>query len=365
VQPFLDLGPELDALRDELDAAFARTVRSRWFVLGEEVERFEAEFAAACEAAHAVGVASGTDALELALRALGVGPGDEVVTTAHTFVATALAVSATGAVPVFADVGEDGLLDPASAAEAITHRTRALLPVDLYGRCADLTALRELADRHRIALVEDAAQAHGARHAGRRAGSVSDLACFSFYPTKNLGALGDGGAVVTSDPELAARLRLLRDYGRTGKYEHAIAGRNSRLDELQAALLRVKLPHLDAWNAARRERAGQYRELLADSGIGLPPAGEGDVFHLFVVRSPARDALQEHLREAGIETLIHYPVPAHRQPVYGAARPPRPLPVTERLAGEVLSLPMYPSLSATAVARITDSVLEWTRKSQS
>jgi len=355
-QPFLDLGPELDAIRVELDAAFARVMASRSFVLGDEVEAFEAEFARYCGAAHAVGVASGTDALELVLRALGVGPGDEVVTASHTFIATALAISATGATPVFADVGDDALVVADAVAAAITDRTKVLLPVHLYGRCADMGALRAVADRHGLALIEDAAQAHGAEVGGHRAGSLGDAACFSFYPAKNLGALGDAGAVVTSDEALAARVRLLRDYGRIDRYTHVAAGRNSRLDELQAAILRAKLPHLDGWNEARRARARTLGELLIGAPVVAPAVGDGDVVHLYVVRSRERRELQAHLDRQGISTLIHYPIPVHLQPVYGDLAVGHPLPMTERLADEVLSLPMYPSLASDGMARIADAI---------
>jgi dTDP-4-amino-4,6-dideoxygalactose transaminase len=354
----VDLTVQLDALRDELDAAIHRVLASGRFILGEELAAFEAEFATYCGVDHAVGTGSGTDALELALRALGVGPGDEVITVSHTFIATPLAVTATGATPVFVDVrAEDALMDPAAAAAAVTDRTRAIVPVHLYGRMADMEAIGAIARRHGLHLLEDAAQAHGATVDGRRAGSFGDAACFSFYPTKNLGALGDGGAAVTDDPEIARRLRLLRNYGETRKYAHVIEGRNSRLDELQAAILRTKLPYVDSWNDARRRHAGEYARALEDSAVAAPaPGGPGDVVHLYVVRCDRRDELQAHLREAGIGAQVHYPVPAHAQTVYRDLARRHPLPVTEALAREVLSLPMYPELAPAQLAAVSRAV---------
>jgi dTDP-4-amino-4,6-dideoxygalactose transaminase len=299
--------------------------------------------------------------LELALRAAGVTPGDEVITVAHTFIATPLAISATGATPVFVDVCEgDGLMDPEAAAAAITSRTSAIVPVHLYGRCVPMAPLMALAERNGLRVIEDAAQAHGALTDGeRRAGTVGDAGAFSFYPTKNLGALGDAGAVVTSDAAIAERLRLLRNYGEIAKYEHAVAGRNSRLDELQAAVLRVKLPHLDAFNAARRAIARRYREEISHPALRLLDHDlDRDVLHQAVLYTQAREDLRAHLLEAGIATQIHYPIACHRQAIY-AALPAAPLPVTERLAAGVLSLPLFPELSDAQLDHICTAVNGW------
>lgn len=344
---FNDLKPQYAAIKDEIDAALRRVLGGGWYVLGPEVEAFEAEFAAYCGARYAVGVGSGTEALHLALWACNLQPGDEVVTVAHTAVPTINAISLTGARPVFVDVDPaTRTMDPAAVAAAITPRTRALLPVHLYGHPADMAPLQALAREHGLALIEDAAQAHGAEYRGTRAGRLGDLAAFSFYPTKNLGAYGDGGMVVTDDPALAERLRLLRNYGQTDRYHHQIEGLNSRLDELQAAVLRVKLRHLDAWTAARRERAARYAARLRNVAPPTEAPWAHHVYHLYVVTVPRREAVQAALAAAGIGTLVHYPIPAHLQPAYahlGVAR--GSLPVTERLADEVLSLPLYPELA--------------------
>jgi dTDP-4-amino-4,6-dideoxygalactose transaminase len=351
---FNELRSQYASIREEIDAAIARVLERGWFILGPEVEAFEAEFAAYCGARYGIGVGSGTEALHLALWACGVGPGDEVITVAHTAVPTINAISLTGARPVFVDVDPATYtMDPAAAAAAVTPRTRALLPVHLYGHPADMAPLRELAERHGLWLIEDAAQAHGARYRGARVGTLGHLAAFSFYPTKNLGAYGDGGMVVTNDATLAGRVRRLRNYGQSDRYHHEVLGLNSRLDELQAAVLRVKLRHLDAWTAARRERAARYTAAL---GRAIPPAEAPwaqHVYHLYVVRVPQRAAVQEALARAGIGTLIHYPVPAHLQRAYaflGVAR--GSLPVTERLAEEVLSLPLYPELPLAQVDEV-------------
>jgi dTDP-4-amino-4,6-dideoxygalactose transaminase len=358
--PRVDLAAQRDALGGEIEAAIDRVLASGHFILGPEVEAFEEEFAAYCGTAHCVATGSGTDSLELVLTASGVGAGSEVVTVSHTAVPTAFAVEQSGATPVFVDIERDThTIDPGRAAEAVGPATRALLPVHLYGQCADMDPLRELADRHGLLLVEDACQAHGATYRGRRAGSIGHAGCFSFYPTKNLGAYGDGGAVVTDDGELAARLRQLRTHGLTEGYVHHGPAGNSRLDEVQAAILRVKLPHLDAWNAARRRLAGIYAERLQGVPIALPTASDrGEhVFHLYVIRTPQRDRLLRHLRSNGVDAAIHYPVPAHRQPPY-AGRPVS-LPLTEAYADELLSLPMYPELGEDQVARVAALVREF------
>lgn len=347
--PLVDLKAQYRALQPDIDAAIARVIDSATFILGPEVSAFEMAFAAYCGAQHGVGVSSGTAALELVLRGLGIGPGDEVITTAHTFIATAEAISATGAAPVFADI--DPLtynLDPTAAEAAITPRTRAILPVHLYGQPADMDALAAIARRHGLKLVEDAAQAHGASYRGRRVGTLGDAACFSFYPGKNLGCYGDGGAVITNDDALAARVRKLRDHGRTSKYVHDEVGFGHRLDALQAAILSAKLPHLDAANAARRRLAGRYTRLLAGSGLVLPhePPDVQPVYHLYVVRTPRRDEVLARLHDQGIGAIVHYPLPLHLQPAYAfLGYPPGALPHAETAAAEVLSLPLYPELT--------------------
>jgi dTDP-4-amino-4,6-dideoxygalactose transaminase len=348
--PFGDLKRQTESLRGELAAAIARVLDSGWYILGREVAAFEQEFAAFCGARHAVGVANGTEAIQLAALALGIGPGDEVITVPNAGVPGVAAIVLTGARPVFVDVDEHSYnLDPARLEAAITSRTRAVMPVHLYGRTAALEPILEAARRHGLYVVEDCAQSHGARYQSNVSGTWGHVGCFSFYPTKNLGALGDGGLVITDDDGIAQRLRQLRVYGWTRKYYSEVpGGTNSRLDELQAATLRVKLAHLARWNRARQERAVWYGELLAGSAVVAPagPAPDEDhVYHLYVVRSARRDALQAHLRQQGIGTDVHYPLPTHLQPVYrslGYAK--GDFPVSERLAREVLSLPMYPEL---------------------
>jgi dTDP-4-amino-4,6-dideoxygalactose transaminase len=358
--PFNDLGRGVEELRPELDAALARVLDSGWFVLGGEGRAFEDEFAATAGAAHAVGVGSGTDAIELALRALGVGPGDEVVTQANTCVPTVSAIERAGATPVLCDVEpKAGTMDLDSLNGALGPNTRAVVPVHLYGQCADTEAIVDLCSGREIAVVEDCAQAVGAELRGRPAGTIGTLGCFSFYPTKNLAALGDGGAVVTNDAELDERLRLVRQYGQTDRYRHVTEGVNSRLDEVQAAILRTRLPHVPRWNAGRAEIADAYTEALIDSPVRplarLP--GRRHVFHLFVVEAPDRDALRAHLDEGGIGTLIHYPTPVHGHPPYRRlAEGPVRLSVSERLCDRFLSLPIYPELRDEEVARVAEAL---------
>jgi dTDP-4-amino-4,6-dideoxygalactose transaminase len=353
--PFLDLhlAEEADAVRD----AVARVIDRAWFVLGPEVESFEREFAAASGAPHAVGVGNGTDALALILRALGIGAGDEVVTTPLSAAYTALAIVMAGARPVFADIDPERLtLDPVAAEGAITGRTRALMPVHLYGQPADMPAFAALARRRNLALVEDCCQAHLATCAGQPVGTFGAAGAFSFYPTKNLGALGDGGAVVTRDAALATRVARLRNGGQTDRYHHTDIGVNSRLDELQAAVLRVRLPRLRSWTEQRRRLAARYRSLLADAPIDVPPEIDpGHVYHLFPIRTPDRAALQDRLRAAGIETLVHYPTPISRQPAF-ASLDPADCPHATRAASEVLSLPLYPGLAAEVVTTVAEAV---------
>ncbi len=345
--PFLDVGASYRELQPEIDRAVTRVLESGWFIAGAELEAFEQELAAACGVAHAIGVGNGLDALHLTLRAAGIGEGDEVIVPAHTFIATWLAVTYAGATPVPVDVDPiTANIDPGAVAAAVGPRTAAIVPVHLYGQPADMTALRATADRHGLFLLEDAAQAHGARWSGREVGGLGDAAGFSFYPGKNLGAMGDGGAITTHDASLALRLRALRNYGSTTKYVHDVAGVNSRLDELQAAILRVKLRHLPEHNARRQALARHYRVALADLvDLELPatrPEAES-VWHLFVVRHARRDALAATLREHGVATQIHYPVPCHQAGAY-AEHPAATarLPVAEDLARTVLSLPMGP-----------------------
>lgn len=342
--PFLDVGAAYKELKSEIDAAIARVLDSGWYILGPEVEAFEEEWAQYCEAKYAIGVANGLDALHLALLAMDVGPGDEVIVPSNTYIATWLAVSQCGATPVPVEPIEATYnIDPARIEEAITPRTKLILPVHLYGQPADLNPILAIARKHGLRVLEDAAQAHGARYKGRRIGAHGDTVAWSFYPGKNLGALGDGGAVTTNDPKLADRIRVLRNYGSRVKYVNEVKGFNSRLDPIQAAVLRVKLRVLDEWNARRQGIAQRYLEGLAGSGLVLPqvPDWAEPVWHLFVVRHPERDALVKRLNEAGVGTLIHYPVPPHLQAAYaemgfgvGA------FPVAERIAGEVVSLPM-------------------------
>lgn len=357
---FLDLQAATAELRAELDGAIARVLDSGWFLLGQELEAFEAEYAAFVEARHAVGVANGLEALVLSLRALGVGPGDDVVVPANTYIATWLAVSQVGATPVPVEpVPGTWNLDSARIEASLTPRTKVLLPVHLYGQPADLDPILEVARRHGLRVLEDAAQAHGARYRGRRIGGHGDLVAWSFYPGKNLGALGDGGAVTTDDPELADRLRVLRNYGSRVKYRNEVKGHNSRLDELQAAVLRVKLRHLDAWNDRRRARAQRYLQLLEDlPAVGLPqviPQAE-PVWHLFVVDVERRDAVQAALAAEGIETLIHYPQPPHLSQAYAGDRAWGAFPITEGAAATHLSLPMGPHLPMGDVDRVAEAL---------
>jgi dTDP-4-amino-4,6-dideoxygalactose transaminase len=350
--PFVDFAAHVGAMRAEVDEAVARVLDSGWFILGPEVEALERELAEAFGARVAVAVANGTEALQLALAVRGVGPGDEVVTSSLSAAFTALAIQAVGARPVFVDVDPVTLnLDPEAAARAVTTRTRALLPVHLYGHPADMDPLLALADDHRLAVIEDACQAHGALYRGRPVGTLAGeegLGALSFYPTKNLGALGDGGALLANDSGVAARLRRLRNGGQADRYRHGEPGINSRLDELQAAILRVGLRHLPRWTERRRAIALRYVEGLGDTGLDLPVEQEyaRAVQHLFVVRHPRREALAAALRERGVGTLIHYPIPLHLQPAFASLGGARgDLPVVERAAAEVLSLPLYPELT--------------------
>jgi dTDP-4-amino-4,6-dideoxygalactose transaminase len=364
--PLVDLHRQHSILRPEIDAAIARVFESSEFILGAEARAFESEFAALCGTKFAVACGNGTDALELVLWALGVKPGDEVITVAHTFAATAEAIVRAGAVPRFVDVASDTLLmDLALVERAITPRTAAIVPVHLYGSCVDMEALMALARRHGLKVVEDAAQAHGAMVGGRRAGGWGDAATFSFYPGKNLGAVGDAGAVVTDNPDVARLVSSARDHGRSDKYEHERVGRNSRMDGLQAAILRVKLRHLEGWNKRRRQLAARYRFLLEDLPEVLPvAASEGEpVYHQFVIECEERDEVRRLLDAAGIATGIHYPMPLHLQRAFvGAGGMDRgSLPVSERAAGRIMSLPMFPEMDDADVDRVVAALGEAVR----
>jgi dTDP-3-amino-3,4,6-trideoxy-alpha-D-glucose transaminase len=355
--PFIDLRPGDDA--DDIRRALERVVASGWFVLGPELDAFEAELAAASGTAHAVGVATGTDAIALLLRASGIGPGDEVIVPAITAAYTALAVTQAGAVPVVADVDPETLtLDPAACRAAVTSRTRAIVPVHLYGQAADLEGLRAIAARHALLLVEDCCQAHLATARGVPVGSTTTGGALSFYPTKNLGALGDAGAVITNDATLAARVRRLRNGGQSERYVHVVAGVNSRLDEIQAAVLRARLPRLTGWTARRRDLAARYRRGLPATTTAVHERDAGHVYHLFPVRSASRDHLRAHLLNAGIETLIHYPVPLNEQPAF-ASGCAAACPVATRAARELLSLPIHPRVSDEDVDWITETILNF------
>lgn len=358
--PFLDLKAPYIELREAIDAAIGRVVSSGWYILGEEVEAFEAEFAAYCRTSHCVGVGNGLDALHLALRAMGVGAGDEVIVPSNTYIASWLAVSQCGATPVPVEPIETTYnLDPDRIEAAITPRTKVVMPVHLYGQPVDLDPILEVAGRRGLRVLEDAAQAHGARYKARRIGGHGDAAAWSFYPGKNLGAMGDAGAVTTDDPHLADRIRVLGNYGSRTRYVNEVQGVNSRLDAIQAAILRVKLPHLDAWNARRACVAAFYRDALAGSGLLLPvaPQWADPVWHLFVVRHPRRGCLQAGLAKAGIGSLIHYPIPPHKQQAYAATGfAAEDFPLASRMADELLSLPIGPHLSTADAARVAAEV---------
>jgi dTDP-4-amino-4,6-dideoxygalactose transaminase len=357
--PFLELTSQFRAIEREVRAAIDRVLARGWYVLGEECAGFEREFAAWLGVEHGVGVNSGTDAIGLALRALGVGPGDEVITVANTCVPTAVGIVSTGATLVLADcVRKTRTIDADSVAAAITPRTRAIVPVHLYGHPCDMDPLMKLARAQGLKVVEDCAQAHGARYQGKLCGTFGDAAAFSFYPSKNLGAFGDGGAVVTRDAEVAERLRRLRNYGQADRYHHVEHGVNSRLDELQAAILRAKLPHADAWNAARRERAERYLDRLRHFDIQVPQIGWAEpCWHLFAIHSAERDDLRDRLKARGIGTEIHYPVPLHLQPCYAdLGYRDGQFPEAERSCRLVLSLPLYPELPLESVDEVAAAV---------
>jgi dTDP-4-amino-4,6-dideoxygalactose transaminase len=363
--PFLDLKAGYLELQPEIDAAIKRVLESGWYILGEEVETFEQEYAAYCEAKHCVGVANGLDALHLALLALGVGPGDEVIVPSNTYIATWLAVSQCGATPVPVEPNEATYnIDPSHIEAAITPRTKVILPVHLYGQPADMDPILAIARKHDLRVLEDGAQAHGARYKGKRIGAHGDVVAWSFYPGKNLGAYGDGGAVTTDDPEIADRIRILRNYGSRVKYVNEVRGFNSRLDTLQAAVLREKLKKLDEWNERRKVVAAEYLSALSECDVILPhvPEWAYPVWHLFVVRNPQRGQLQKKLSEAGIGTMIHYPIPPHLQGAYAElGYVAGAFPIAEQIHQEVLSLPMGPHLDKQQLQLVIDAVKEATR----
>ena len=360
--PFVDLFAIHKPLTAEFAAVFQRVLEHSSFILGPEIEEFEKAFAAYLGADHCVTASNGTTALQLVLAALKIGPGDEVITVANTFIATAEAVTAVGARPVFVDVDPISYnMDVSSVESAITPRTRAIMPVHLYGQCADMDVLLAIAKRHHLHLIEDACQAHGAEYKGRKAGTFGIAGCFSFYPGKNLGALGEGGAISTNDGELAQRLRMLRDHGSQRKYEHSVPGYNFRLEGLQGGILKVKLPHLDGWNEQRRSIAAIYRKAFQGSAI-VPPREMPDckhIYHLYVVQVENRDAIKEELAASGIATGLHYPVPLHLQEAYrDLGYSQGDFPVAEKLAKRILSLPMYPGMSAEAADYVAATMLE-------
>jgi dTDP-4-amino-4,6-dideoxygalactose transaminase len=357
VIPLADLNAQYRALKPEIDAAIARVLDSAQFVLGPAVEAFEREFASYCGAGDAVAVNSGTSALHVALLAAGIRPGDEVVTVPFTFVATVAAIEYAGARPVFVDIDPDYYtMDPAALERALTPRTRAIVPVHLFGQPADMDAIMEVARLHRLRVIEDACQAHGAEYRGRRAGSIGDIGCFSFYPGKNLGAYGEGGAAVTNNPEYAGTMRLLRSWGEKTRYEHAVRGFNYRMDGIQGAVLGVKLRYLEQWTVARRCRAATYQKLLEGTSVRTPKARAEvrHVYHVYAVRVAQRDAWRARLQESGIQTGVHYPIPVHLQPAYrNLGYKAGDFPVAEAVARDVLSLPIYPEMTDEQIGEVS------------
>jgi dTDP-4-amino-4,6-dideoxygalactose transaminase len=357
---FVDLKAQYLSIKDEIDTAVLKVLSSTQFILGNEVTAFESEFAAYCNADSGIALNTGTSALHLALLAAGIGPGDEVITVPFTFVATVAAICYTGATPVFVDIDPVSYtIDVTKIEAAITDRTKAILPVHLYGQPADMDPIMEIARRYNLTVIEDAAQAHRAEYKGRRIGSIGDIGCFSFYPGKNLGAYGEGGMAVTSNPEYAQTIRMLRDWGQERRYHHVIKGYNYRMDGVQGAILRVKLRYLDAWTEARRSHAALYNELLADCGLTIPTAMPYSyhVYHVYGVRTAERDKLQQHLNQQGIQTGIHYPIPVHLQPAYSdLGYKPGDFPHSELIAREELSLPMYPELTPAEIKTVGQTI---------
>lgn len=364
--PLVDLKAQYTTISDEISVAIQSVLDSCQFALGSEVSTFEREFAAYCNASEAIGVNSGTSALHLALLAAGVGPGDEIITVPFTFVATAAAIHYTGATPIYVDIDPTTFcMDPAKLEAAITAKTRAIVPVHLYGQPADMDPINKIARDQGLVVIEDAAQAHGAEYKGRRVGSLASMACFSFYPGKNLGAYGEAGLVTTGNPEYAKKIRMLRDWGAEQKYHHVLKGYNYRMEGLQGAVLRVKMRHLEKWTEARRAVARRYDQALAESGIKtpLPPDNSRHVYHVYAIRSSARTRWQQELTARGIQTGIHYPIPVHLQPAYSDGRWKRgDFPHSERAAEEVLSLPIYPELQDSQQNEVVKAVLELARQ---
>lgn len=364
--PFIDLAAQYHELKDEINAAIARVFETSQFVQGRETEAFEEEFAAYCDVRHAVGVSSGTSALHLALLAAGVGPGDEVITVPFTFFATVATIGYVGAIPVYVDIDPGTFnMDVRQIEAAITERTRAILPVHLYGQTADMDPILEIARRHKLVVIEDAAQAHGAEYHGRRAGSIGDLGCFSFYPTKNLGAAGEGGLITTNNPEYARKMRSLRSWGEERRYYAVLKGFNYRMQGLQAAILRVKLSRLESWTEARRKLAAEYDRMLEDADVLRPSVipNARHAYCLYTIQSSRRDQLQRELEGAGIQTSVHYPVPIHLMPAYSDARyRAGDFPCAEACAESVLSLPLYPQMHAGQVQQVAHQVTELSRK---
>ncbi|BAY18548.1 glutamine--scyllo-inositol transaminase [Anabaenopsis circularis NIES-21] len=362
--PFVDLKTQYLSIKDEIDTAVLKLLASTQFVLGNEVKAFEQEFASYCNSDYGIAVNTGTSALHLALLAAGIGAGDEVITVPFTFVATTAAICYTGATPVFVDIDPVSYtIDVTQIEKAITKRTKAILPVHLYGQPADMEPILDIARRHGLVVIEDAAQAHGAEYKGQRVGSIGDIGCFSFYPGKNLGAYGEGGMAVTNNPEYARTMGMLRDWGQERRYHHVLKGYNYRMDGIQGAILRVKLRYIEAWTEARRSHAAYYDQLLADSGVSIPKVMpySRHVYHVYAVRSPQRDALQQGLQEMEIQTGIHYPIPVHLQPAYSElGYKAGNFPHAEAAAKEVLSLPMYAELTTEAQTQVAKAVISLT-----
>lgn len=364
--PISDVSRQYLNIKDEIDAALLGTIRSGWFILGPRVAEFEKEFAAYCGAKFAVGVGSGTEALHLSLVAAGIKEGDEVITVANTAVPTVCAVISANAKPVFVDIDPLSFnMDPSLIRKKISKRTKAIIPVHLYGQSADMGPIMKIAKEHGLHVIEDACQAHGTEYKGRKVGTLGDMGCFSFYPSKNLGCYGDGGMVITNNGKLAEKIRLLRNYGQKQRYLHITKGFNSRLDEIQAAILSVKLKYLDKWNRRRRALASLYDSLLKDPKVQTPLEMEYSkhIYHLYVIRSGKRDELQAHLKEKGIQTNIHYPIPIHMQKAYRDLKIGKgSLPVTEKYASQILSLPLFPELKEEEVKYVADTILKWENK---
>lgn len=357
--PFVDLKSEYALISEEVAPAIQRVLESGWFIFGEELEGFEKEFSQYIGTKYGVGVNSGSDALFLALKALGIGEGDEVITVSHTFISTVDAIGRNGAKPVFVDIDPDTYcIDVTKIEQAITDKTKAILPVHLYGYPVNMDPIMEIAQKHKLCVIEDSCQAHGAEYKGKKTGSIGTVGCFSFYPAKNLGAYGDGGMAATNDERLAEKLRMLRNYGQPTKYCHDFIGVNSRLDEIQAAILRVKLKYLDEWNERRRKIARLYNKFFEDSDVVTPIEKEysNHVYHLYVIRHKDRDELQQYLLKNKIQTQVHYPIPVHKQKAYSDSGGDAQLPVTEKICSEILSLPIYPSLKDKELEYIADTI---------